>query len=1349
MSDSFNAGPRLADPQGDATRQAVDALRGYAFQLYASVLAWLVLGAGEDLHLEVAEDYASVTRDAMNAVQAKDTGGSGTATLRTDGVRQAIETFVDLTRRNPGRQVHLRYLTTSKIGIERAGSDRIAGGAALHYWERVAQGRAEVAPLRARLLASDLDSSVADFLSGRSDDAMRDEFVRRIVWDCGRGGVQDLRAEIEAVLATDGRHGPALDIDELPRAASSLVEAVLEKAIAPLPRKLTVADRARVLRRVTHTSLPTADLRRLLSTVARAGAAPNTPEAAEAPNWDWVYPVSAIGDPHPVVVRRGLVDDVAAAASHGAAVVVGGTGFGKSLLARQAARATGGDWLVADLRDLPANVVRERLSLLLARSGQSSGGGLILDDFDEWDDAGVARGLALLLSAVARRGAALVATTHREPTARVLASLGIASSAPIAATPMTSDEVAALIAMAGGDGDRWGKVVHLGSGGGHPQLAQAAVLGLAARGWPEDALVEHLVGRNPDVLREREAVRARLREAVPPEARSILYRSSLVLGRLPRRVALALGCVLPAVDRPGEALDRLVGPWIDAVGPEEYRVSPLVGDAGRAMLSRDEQTAVHRAVVDALLAEEGLATDVADAVFFHALEGERPESLAGLCTSIISADDRVRRVIAAQSVMLRHLRTDRLAYPKAPVISKLLRLAQVVLLLAKGDDETTLEGIEALLREINQGVTVAAVDRAFEGMALCKLLLERRLGTLLRDRWVDLFLRFDEVASGRPEWQEAERSFADAHQSRLGLRSLIIAAQCSALTTVADLEALFERLGSVAPDRRDGILSGIAALPGGNALMVSRSWLAEAEAGAIDWPDAASRYLGMAQRAADWGARDLALRCHAARAVMLDEYGREPDAALRALDEAAGMVGPDPVLARARAKVLWRRREHAAALPLLEEAVAASSSQAPVERAFLLREAAISAAELGDWAKAAAWFAQGRDAAYKVGGVMTPMAIGLEADIATAAWHLARADAAVRGMAECLRRLAGVDPQGEVKNAYVHRIVRHAILWMHDATIARRTRLDDGGELAMPPGAGSNPEPDEAVRDLPLAEIDVAWYLLAQVDLATGGGGGVAATLHAHLAGGPVPGQEIRIRQMRVAMAIRSSDPAAFAEALVDWVAASLYLYANEEALLADDVLAPARGPMPDPTPSELSRPPAVNAAVRAAVAFGIAAVLAGRTLPADTLAAGISARLGPSHPAVALVARMAAGSPPMEKVRDGADAVALLRSRGGNDPSDLFVVTLRLVEEVGRSDFRNAIESPLWAWIGQRWTHAATQQRFALRDPRTNGPAILSAIETGTANLASAVRVTLAALPAVRVRLHHAVMEDLRRMIA
>src|SRR5438270_5378263 len=134
-SEAFSPGPRLSDgPQGDVARQAVATLRGYAFQLYGSVLAWLELKEVEDLFLEVAEDYAVVARDALKAVQAKETRASGAVTLNTPGVREAINSFVDLSRRNPTRTVSLRYFTTSPIGLEKEVADRIAGMSGLEYW---------------------------------------------------------------------------------------------------------------------------------------------------------------------------------------------------------------------------------------------------------------------------------------------------------------------------------------------------------------------------------------------------------------------------------------------------------------------------------------------------------------------------------------------------------------------------------------------------------------------------------------------------------------------------------------------------------------------------------------------------------------------------------------------------------------------------------------------------------------------------------------------------------------------------------------------------------------------------------------------------------------------------------------------------------------------------------------------------------------------------------------------------------------------------------------------------------------------------------------------------------------
>jgi hypothetical protein len=128
---AFNAGniPDLV-PEGDAARQAVDSLRGYAYQVLASALAWVDLREREQLYLEVAEDYA-VMAEKLSAVQVKDTAASGTVTLNSPNVHEAIQSFVDLVGRNPDVPVELRYLTTSKIGTERGVSDRPGGIAGL------------------------------------------------------------------------------------------------------------------------------------------------------------------------------------------------------------------------------------------------------------------------------------------------------------------------------------------------------------------------------------------------------------------------------------------------------------------------------------------------------------------------------------------------------------------------------------------------------------------------------------------------------------------------------------------------------------------------------------------------------------------------------------------------------------------------------------------------------------------------------------------------------------------------------------------------------------------------------------------------------------------------------------------------------------------------------------------------------------------------------------------------------------------------------------------------------------------------------------------------------------------
>ena len=159
-STSANA---LQIPAQERARQAVSSLRGYAYQIYQSLSAWLLLGEDETLLLEVAEDYAVLARDALSAVQVKDTAASRTVTLKSASIRDALNSFWNFQSSNPKKSVKFRYLTTSAIGKEASLSfpDGIPG---LKYWRVAARDGSDVEPIRRALLSMTLSDDLREFV---------------------------------------------------------------------------------------------------------------------------------------------------------------------------------------------------------------------------------------------------------------------------------------------------------------------------------------------------------------------------------------------------------------------------------------------------------------------------------------------------------------------------------------------------------------------------------------------------------------------------------------------------------------------------------------------------------------------------------------------------------------------------------------------------------------------------------------------------------------------------------------------------------------------------------------------------------------------------------------------------------------------------------------------------------------------------------------------------------------------------------------------------------------------------------------------------------------------------------
>jgi hypothetical protein len=236
-SDSSTAGPFTpgtsidTPPLGDVERQAVASLRGYAYQVAAATLAWLDVDGTGKVYLEVAEDYATVAQQSLNAVQVKDTGDSGSVTLNSEDVREAIAAFVSLVAKNKGRKVQLRFLTTSLIGTEHKTSDRPAGEAGLLYWRRAAAG-ADVGPLRAILTSDKFPAEAQDFVKARDDEALRRDLLQKIHWDCGKPDLAGITQEIEESLIVLGRDHFNLPAAEAKRLTNVLMYHVLKKSVS-------------------------------------------------------------------------------------------------------------------------------------------------------------------------------------------------------------------------------------------------------------------------------------------------------------------------------------------------------------------------------------------------------------------------------------------------------------------------------------------------------------------------------------------------------------------------------------------------------------------------------------------------------------------------------------------------------------------------------------------------------------------------------------------------------------------------------------------------------------------------------------------------------------------------------------------------------------------------------------------------------------------------------------------------------------------------------------------------------------------------------------------------------------
>jgi hypothetical protein len=1327
----FDAGPRLNDsPKGDEAAQAIASLRGYAYQLYMSGLAWIDLTTDQDLYLEVAKDYAVVSANALQGVEVKDRPKSK-MTINSESIRSTLDAFVGLVELNPQREVQLRFLSTSDIGKERSKAHQVAGKPALEYWRRAAAGD-EVGPLREVLARLKLAPNTHRYLDRMTDDQLREQFLRRIHWDCGAAPLSDVEADLGIAIGryvTGVLDARTIDADQL---MPALILKILKTIVSTRDRKLTPLDLKVTLNAAMTVPVARALFDQLMSAVGQNLQAQGARSNVVVTKNDGIVE-SVVDSPLPLIIapRALLVSDLLARVRrHRIGFITGSTGTGKTLLARFAANAAGGSWSIVDFRNLTAPGAAERL---VDARGIIAGlhlEGVVLDDLNEIEDPAVTKALVSFAAVAQRRDVLCLVTLYLRPSARVMATLGIEQAASIDTPYFTEIEVRDLINLAGGDGHKWATAVLRASAFGHPQMTQALISGLRARAWPiaERVRLTAFEGSS-DVEAEKLATRRQLIAALPEDARELLYRTSLAIGRFERSLVGAIADLEPAVRNPGALLDLLIGPWVEQVTENQLRISPLLQSAGADVFGKTQISSIHRALAEYLFKDRAVNVSNIDAGFLHALLGNAERILFKLAVSVITAHGKERRALANWMTGLRLHRQDRPIVGDNPSVSAMLRLAQFLLVSVKGDDAATVGCWETLAREM-KSLTGNAAGENIRYMAVTKALLVEEAAGILPD-WIDLILEFASLTKKTP----ARSAMLEKPPSQGRLSTTVGTFFILQVMRVRNVEALrkaFERLNGLGANDRQLLLADLTRNPQECGYVVDHAWLTEAKGATPDWLACSEAFRGMGDMALTWPHRPLALRCYIARAIVLDEYAKDPVSAQKALDEAAARFGEDPRLSRARAKILFRQRDHQGALTFLKLAANNEELKDPIESAFLFREVAISSAETGDWAQSRRWFEKAREAAgQSKASAMTVMTIGLWADEGIAAYMSADPEAALQLMNSALAEVESLDPAASILSGYCHRVVRHAVLWLFGECTRQKLHVAEQ-PVVMVPGMCSNPEPTD-MSSLPLGSIDYVRYLLLQSAIETDATIEVQAQIAAGLGGREIPAMEYMIRQSRLARAMAQENVDGVLVTCDDWLAARVYLATHEAELRSQGPNNPGYGRIPLCTTEELEGPIARSALRDLMTTFGLFAAFHHKPQAVELLRDALSGRAFPLGADRSILETIRTGQP-------NEDTVAwrlfdTLHERRLS-PEALFAAGLRFVQFADTSQFKRQLAVHMRRWMHDCWTYVIEQQTFLLRNPRLTVPDIKVAINSTDEGLGYVGKILLSVEPAISSKL-------------
>jgi hypothetical protein len=633
--------------RNDPAREATASLAGYASQIWRSVLVWLRLEDGERLYLEGAEDIDVIHGSAAETIQVKATKRN--IALRSADVVEAINNAWLNQQRNPDRLIRYRFLTNANIVMEQ-GDPIGLGVPGIALWERARRSADEAARLtdtdRIRRFLLDkgrVSPAVQAFLRDTDARGIWERLIAHVEWDTEAADAPEVVQGIRDILVELGQPR-GIPSNEAEKIAAQLYEAAWAAATAREGgRSLVRADAIRIFDEKTRVSLPQPALSTLLSELAQIYGGRDLGTLLPLPI---VGSSSSIGRAPSLRTRHhsrpAVVDEVHTRLMGFPRLVLhGATGTGKSTLAAEYVTAAPDAWGWIDLRGVADLALNERLTSV-ANDLESEEGitNVVLDDLElPADSRQVEAPIATIHTIIGSRAGRLIVTSTAALPQRLALELSLRPQSSYQVPAFTRADIEEFLRQRGCRQkkliNQWAALIELHTLG-HPQLVHARVAALENLGFPSPT-TEDVTATPPDVIEARTEAR-RLVALLDAPARELVYRLSLTSSLFQRKQIISIANQDPAITEPGLAFDKIVGPWMERIGEDLYRISPLIRNAGSEVQGEAWTTRAHSAIAWGVLAVRTLTPYDASAILLHGVASRDWAVIAYLCRGIITAD---------------------------------------------------------------------------------------------------------------------------------------------------------------------------------------------------------------------------------------------------------------------------------------------------------------------------------------------------------------------------------------------------------------------------------------------------------------------------------------------------------------------------------------------------------------------------------------------------------------------------------------------------------------------------------------------------------------------------------------